>query len=381
MAAGLGDLVAPLIGAGPAEVVFQPNVTIAHAVVFSAFDFGARPAEGRHRRDALPLDPLPARPAPGRRRRGRRRAERRRRSPSTPAGSPRRSTSGRPSSASRTSCSRALISTTWRRSAGGPREVGAVSIVDGYQAVGVIPVDVAGLGVDVYIGGCLKWLCGGPGAAFLWVRPGLRAAYAPPDRLDGARAAVRLRARRWSAGTTPGGSCTGPRTSRPSTRRGRGWRSSTRSASSAIRAKSVRQTPAADRAGRRARPPLHGPPRPRPAGRDGRPRRAARPGGLAGPEGAGRSSATTGRGPASASRPTSTRRDDELDEAVARDRRDPPVRRVARLRRDGRRGHLTDRASGGDSIVRGHSFRSSLRRWTSKSLVRPSCVTRTRWRP
>ena len=44
-------------------------------------------------------------------------------------------------------------------------------IVDGYQSVGTIPVDVRRLGVDVYIGGCLKWLCGGPGAAFLWVDP------------------------------------------------------------------------------------------------------------------------------------------------------------------------------------------------------------------
>ena len=35
------------------------------------------------------------------------------------------------------------------------------------------------MGVDIYIGGCLKWLCGGPGAAFLWVRPELRAELAP----------------------------------------------------------------------------------------------------------------------------------------------------------------------------------------------------------
>jgi kynureninase len=63
------------------------------------------------------------------------------------------------------------------------RRVGAVSIVDGYQAVGSLPVDVVALGVDVYIGGCLKWLCGGPGAAFLWVRPGLRPHLSP--RLTG----------------------------------------------------------------------------------------------------------------------------------------------------------------------------------------------------
>jgi kynureninase len=39
MAADLGDLVAPLIGARPGEVVFQPTVTLAHAVIFSAFDY------------------------------------------------------------------------------------------------------------------------------------------------------------------------------------------------------------------------------------------------------------------------------------------------------------------------------------------------------
>src|SRR5262245_60297850 len=44
LAADLGDLVAPLIGARGGEVVFQPNVTLSHAVVFSAFEFlGQRP--------------------------------------------------------------------------------------------------------------------------------------------------------------------------------------------------------------------------------------------------------------------------------------------------------------------------------------------------
>src|SRR5271166_1092275 len=42
MVADLGDRVAPLIGAMPGEVVFQPNVTLAHAVIFSALDYPAR---------------------------------------------------------------------------------------------------------------------------------------------------------------------------------------------------------------------------------------------------------------------------------------------------------------------------------------------------
>ena len=54
------------------------------------------------------------------------------------------------------------------------RAVGAINIIDGYQAVGTIPVDVGRLGIDVYIGGCLKWLCGGPGAAFVWADPRVR---------------------------------------------------------------------------------------------------------------------------------------------------------------------------------------------------------------
>ena len=57
------------------------------------------------------------------------------------------------------------------------REAGAAMILDLYQSAGIIPVDVASLGVDFAIGGCLKWLCGGPGNAFMYTRPDvLRAA-------------------------------------------------------------------------------------------------------------------------------------------------------------------------------------------------------------
>lgn len=47
---------------------------------------------------------------------------------------------------------------------------GALCLVDGYQAVGQIPVDVKAAEVDIYIGGGLKWLLGGPGAVFMYVR-------------------------------------------------------------------------------------------------------------------------------------------------------------------------------------------------------------------
>ncbi len=56
------------------------------------------------------------------------------------------------------------------------KAVGALVLLDAYHAVGVIPVDVGELGVDFYMGGVLKWLCGGPGGCFLWVSPDQSAA-------------------------------------------------------------------------------------------------------------------------------------------------------------------------------------------------------------
>jgi kynureninase len=52
-------------------------------------------------------------------------------------------------------------------------EVGALAVVDGYQAAGTVPVDVLELGVDVYLGGSVKYLCGGPGNGWMYVRAGL----------------------------------------------------------------------------------------------------------------------------------------------------------------------------------------------------------------
>ncbi len=58
---------------------------------------------------------------------------------------------------------------------------GAFVVVDGYQVVGSVPVDVTDLEVDFYVGGCHKWLCGGPGAGFLYVRPDLVPTLRPRD--------------------------------------------------------------------------------------------------------------------------------------------------------------------------------------------------------
>jgi kynureninase len=51
------------------------------------------------------------------------------------------------------------------------RSAGATVILDTYQSAGIIPVDVGAIGADYVVGGCLKWLCGGPGNAFMYTRP------------------------------------------------------------------------------------------------------------------------------------------------------------------------------------------------------------------
>ena len=53
------------------------------------------------------------------------------------------------------------------------RERAILSVLDVAQSAGILPIDVNTLGVDVVLGSCIKWLCGGPGAAFLWVRGAL----------------------------------------------------------------------------------------------------------------------------------------------------------------------------------------------------------------
>lgn len=62
-------------------------------------------------------------------------------------------------------------------------EVGAYVLVDLYQSAGTVPVDVAAWDVDFATGGSVKWLCGGPGAGYLYVAPRLQGQLRP--RLTG----------------------------------------------------------------------------------------------------------------------------------------------------------------------------------------------------
>jgi kynureninase len=57
--------------------------------------------------------------------------------------------------------------------------VGAHVVLDCFQAAGTLPIDLRALNADFAVGGVLKWLCGGPGVAYLYVRPDLRKRLSP----------------------------------------------------------------------------------------------------------------------------------------------------------------------------------------------------------
>ncbi len=58
-------------------------------------------------------------------------------------------------------------------------EVGAFVVLDTYQSAGTVPFSVKDYNVDFATGGSVKWLCGGPGAGYLYVRPDLQTKLQP----------------------------------------------------------------------------------------------------------------------------------------------------------------------------------------------------------
>jgi kynureninase len=93
------------------------------------------------------------------------------------------------------------------------RERGALSFLDDYHGIGIVPLDLHDVGCDAYAAGVLKWLCGGPGLAFLYVRRGLIPSLEPmvtgwfgtaePFSFDTQHLEYHPTARRFEHGTPP----------------------------------------------------------------------------------------------------------------------------------------------------------------------------------
>jgi kynureninase len=61
------------------------------------------------------------------------------------------------------------------------RHRGIISMMDVAQSAGIVPIDLATLEIDIVVGSCIKWLCGGPGAGFMWIHRELIAELEPID--------------------------------------------------------------------------------------------------------------------------------------------------------------------------------------------------------
>ena len=61
------------------------------------------------------------------------------------------------------------------------RDQNIVSIVDIAQSAGVVPIDIHVWHPDFILGSCVKWLCGGPGAGYLWANPNIIDRCTPSD--------------------------------------------------------------------------------------------------------------------------------------------------------------------------------------------------------
>ncbi|HEX9287217.1 MAG TPA: aminotransferase class V-fold PLP-dependent enzyme [Thermoanaerobaculia bacterium] len=181
MSVTAGDEIAPLLGAPPGTVSMLPNVTIASAVVLSSLEF-ALPrnrivlVEGEFPTVRYLYETLGPRlgaeivvvPSPGGD------------GLSADESRIREAIDGR---TALVAISHVLFKSAFVLDipaiAEKCRREGAILAVDAYQSVGTIPVSVGALGAEILVGGVLKWLCGGPGGAFLYVAPQTRSRLQP----------------------------------------------------------------------------------------------------------------------------------------------------------------------------------------------------------
>jgi kynureninase len=178
MAVGVGDKIAPLIGAGAGEISLHQNVTQTQAVIASCFDFrGLRnkvvmtdlefPSVQyfyhEQRRNGARVELVPSR--------------------DTVRFDLDEFLAAIDENTLLVPISLVLFRSSFIVNAKAivekARRVGAHVILDTFQGTGTIPFSVWELGVDFAVGGVLKWLCGGPGVAYLYVRKDLRAELKP----------------------------------------------------------------------------------------------------------------------------------------------------------------------------------------------------------
>jgi kynureninase len=178
MVVGVGDKIAPLIGAGRGEISLHQNVTLTQAVISSCFDFSGP----RNKVVMTDLEFPSIQYFYHEQRRKGARVE------LVASSDPVRMNLDKFLAAIDETTLLVPISHVLFRSAcivdtcaiiERAHRMGAHVILDTFQAAGTIPVDVRALGADFAVGGVLKWLCGGPGVAYLYVREDLRAKLKP----------------------------------------------------------------------------------------------------------------------------------------------------------------------------------------------------------
>jgi kynureninase len=173
LAGKVADQIAPLIGAGPDEISLHQNVTTTQAVITSCFDFRGP----RNKVVMTDLEFPSVQYFYHEQRRQSARVE------LVPSGNSIRFDLEPFLAAMDETTLLVPISLVLFRSSfivnakaiiEKAHRVGAHVILDVFQATGTVPFDVRELGCDFAVGGVLKWLCGGPGVAYLYVREDLR---------------------------------------------------------------------------------------------------------------------------------------------------------------------------------------------------------------
>lgn len=178
MAVSVGDKIAPLIGAGRGEISLHQNVTTTQAVISSCFDFRGP----RNKVVMTELEFPSIQYFYNEQRRVGARVE------TVPTTDPVRFDLDKFLGAIDETTLLVPISLVLFRSAfivdaraiiERAHRVGAHVILDVFQAAGALPFDLRELGADFAVGGVLKWLCGGPGVGYLYVREDLRKRFLP----------------------------------------------------------------------------------------------------------------------------------------------------------------------------------------------------------